>query len=522
MSTPVAFTWTTGISAFLGLALVSGLIPLILKWSPRLWHLERAADPHHGQVKPVPRFGGLALAITFAFIAGFVSVAWDQDQSTSPYRIVIVVSSLAMFALGFWDDLRPLGAKRKLAAQCAIALLVWTFGIGIQTFKLPFSGTIIQIHGWGALFTVVWLVGFTNLINLIDGVDGLAGGISLMLMILTAYVAQSTGDLALMAVGMSGALLGFLRFNFPPASIYLGDGGAYFLGFQIGLYSLVSAQKGTILAALAAPLFVLALPIADTALAILRRGLRGLPVFRPDRRHIHHRLLSMGLSRKQVVLSIYGLTAFFMLLGLICFWSEGKLVPILAGLVLMILLFCAGRLRFSREWFAVGHVIGNSLEMRQEIRYALGITRWLASDGSRCKSVDDLWEDLIFVARKLEFNCVKLKLEGAQREWKRPGAPVQEISRLVHPLPAPSGVLEFGALCQGDPATHRGNMFYAGADPKLFEIRAELLAEGWAKAVQSWTTQNGGQLIFPETEQEATVLPRGYTDNAIEAPRVSI
>ena len=144
------------------------------------------------------------------------------------------------------------------------------------------------------VLTVLWLVGMTNLINLIDGVDGLAGGICLMLMGLLAYVGHDSGSYECLVSGMAGALLGFLWFNFPPARVYLGDSGAYFLGFQIGLFSIISSHKGTIFAALVAPLFVLALPILDTTLAILRRGLRGLPIFRADRRHIHHHCSKWG------------------------------------------------------------------------------------------------------------------------------------------------------------------------------------------------------------------------------------
>src|ERR1035437_706114 len=183
----------------------------------------------------------------------------------------------------------------------------------------------------------------TKLINLIDGVDGLAGGICLLLMTLLAYVGYQGGTFALLASGMAGALLGFLAFNFPPARIYLGDGGAYFLGFQIGLFSILSSHKGTVFAALTAPLFVLALPILDTALAILRRGLRGLPIFRPDRQHIHHHLLGMGLSRRKVELYLYAVTLIFLAMGFAAFWSRGHLVPVLLGLATLILLVCAGR-----------------------------------------------------------------------------------------------------------------------------------------------------------------------------------
>jgi UDP-GlcNAc:undecaprenyl-phosphate GlcNAc-1-phosphate transferase len=138
-----------------------------------------------------------------------------------------------------------------------------------------------------------WLVAFTNLINLIDGIDGLAGGIALMLMALLAYVGFGPGPVfsVLLATGMAGALMAFLLYNFPPARIYMGDGGAYFLGFLIGTLTIVNSSKGTALAALVAPLFALALPIVDVGLAIARRAIKGLPIYRPDRKHLHHRLV---------------------------------------------------------------------------------------------------------------------------------------------------------------------------------------------------------------------------------------
>jgi len=280
--------------------------------------------------------------------------------------------------------------------------------MGIEQFKIPFVERIIHLGGWGVLLTILWLVGMTNLINLIDGVDGLAGGICLMLMALLAYVGHQSGSFELLVAGMAGALLGFLWFNFPPARIYLGDGGAYFLGFQIGLFAIVSSHKGTVFAALAAPLFVLALPIVDTTLAIFRRGLRGLPIFRPDRRHLHHHLLNMGMSRRKVVLYFYAVTLIFLVMGFAAFWSRGHWIPVLLGLATLILLLCAGKLHFSRHWFAVGRVVGNSLEMRQEIHYALTLMHWLALEGGRCDSAEELWSDLVLAAQRLGYSSVKI------------------------------------------------------------------------------------------------------------------
>src|SRR5262245_20988434 len=299
---------TTGL---LGLGIVFLLIPLILKLSLHTKWFERAPDLHHTSKTPIPRLGGIALVAAFLGIEAFLAICFPEQRDSGQLRI-IVGSSLAMFALGLWDDIGSLGAKRKLLGQILIASVVCNFGVGIETFKIPFTDKISSLGSWGGVITIAWLVSMTNLINLIDGVDGLAGGICLMLMTLLAYVGHQSGNLELVASGMVGALLGFLWFNFPPARIYVGDGGAYFLGFQIGLFTIVNSQKGTILPALVAPLFVLALPILDTSLAILRRGLRGLPVFRPDRKHIHHRLIDMGLSRRKVVLSLYAVTLLFL------------------------------------------------------------------------------------------------------------------------------------------------------------------------------------------------------------------
>src|ERR1700722_16018742 len=256
-----------------GLAVSFGLILFILRGCQRYCFSSREDELHHPQLqqnkKPVPRFGGVALAggfasVTFLFF-GFTSKSqWEASEEL----LKIADLSLAMFAMGLWDDFRPLGARRKFFWQLAISSAAYFLGIGIHVISLPFMGPVELELPWSWLVTLLWLVGMTNLINLIDGVDGLAGGIGLMLMLLLAGVGGGTGDVQFIAVGMAGALLGFLCFNFPPARIYMGDGGAYFLGFLIGCLTIANSHKGTVFAALTAPLFVLALPILDTSLAI--------------------------------------------------------------------------------------------------------------------------------------------------------------------------------------------------------------------------------------------------------------
>jgi UDP-GlcNAc:undecaprenyl-phosphate GlcNAc-1-phosphate transferase len=502
--------WPIISCGLLGLGIVLLVVPLVLKTALATKLLKRGQDLHHTHQQPIPRLGGLVLVAAFIGIEILVAAVFPEQRTNDPGEPAVVITSLAMFVLGFWDDLKPLGAKRKLLGQVLIAGAVCVCGIGIQRFKIPFTATIIELGGWGVLITILWLVGMTNLINLIDGADGLAGGICLMLMALLAYVGHQSGSFELLAAGMAGGLLGFLWFNFPPARIYLGDGGAYFLGFQIGLLAILSSHKGTVFAALAAPLFVLALPIVDTALAILRRGLRGLPIFRPDRRHIHHHLLDMGLSRRKVALYLYAVTLVFLVMGFAAFWSRGQLIPVLLGLATLILLLCAGKLNFSQHWFAVGTVVGNSLEMRQEIQYALTLMRWLALEGGRRNSAEELWSDLVFAAQRLGYSSVKLTLADGQRVWEQTnGCPAPRV--VVQELHGGGfGTLELQApACAGgtDPTQClpecEKSFCPCVSEERVFEIVSELLAEGWVNAIHKFTEGDRTPLTF-DTKSSVT------------------
>jgi UDP-GlcNAc:undecaprenyl-phosphate GlcNAc-1-phosphate transferase len=506
----------------LGLGVVVLLVPAILRTLPQSQFRD---DLHHGHYGQVSRYGGLALAGAFIVVEVFIAVFFPEQRGRVPARLTVVLSSLAMFGLGFWDDLKPIGAKRKLAGQVLIALTVYYAGVGIELFKVPFSGRIIELHGWGGLLTVLWLVGLTNLLNLIDGVDGLAGGIALMLLGLLVYVGYQNGTFVLLTAGMTGAVLGFLWFNFPPARIYLGDGGAYFLGFQIGLYSLISSHKGTVLAALLAPLFVLALPIVDTCLAIIRRGLRGLPVFRPDRRHIHHHLLEMGLSRRQVVLWSYGFTLVFLVMALAVLWSRANLFPVLLGVAVLLLLVCAGRLSFSREWLAVGRTVGNSLGMRQEIQYALTLMRWLRHEGRRCGSLEELFGDLVFAAQRLGFSSVKMTSRNGERSWgqSQNGSPLRTFRQELGG--GELGALELRAgLCQERSACQwagrdnvRGRPCPCAKDPRLFELMSELVTEGWLRALGNSRCPGGGlRCIVPDGKATSSVVRAGLSSDSAD------
>ncbi len=316
-----------------------------------------------------------------------------------------------------------------------------------------------------------------------------------MLMILLGYVGHEKGCLELEAAAMAGALLGFLYYNLPPARIYLGDGGAYFLGFQIGLFALLNSHKGEIFAALVAPTFVLALPIVDATLAIVRRGLRGLPILRADRRHLHHHLLRCGFSQARVVLLCYAMTLVFLVLGMAVHWSRGELIPALFVVWIVLLLLCAGACRFSRKWFAVRQVVAQSLGMRAEVGYALCLCRLLELEGKRRSSAAELWPELVRTAERLGFVAVRLTHLDKSYFWQRPH--VTEPLDTVHhetdwgwggrlELSAPNGS---GAPVP-DPRESNGwvsrQPVLADGGSARFEIKSELLAEAWLKATRSY------------------------------------
>jgi UDP-GlcNAc:undecaprenyl-phosphate GlcNAc-1-phosphate transferase len=474
------------IAGLVGLLVSLGLISLILRASRLSGFGLRESEGHHTHEIPVPRLGGLALAGALVVVM-VVGTFLEPDFLQKNQRWLIISSSLLMFGLGLWDDLFTLGAKRKLLGQIGIASIAYFCGIAIEHFKIPFTGHIVDLGWWGLVVTVFWLVAMTNLINLIDGVDGLAGGICLMLMVLLSYVNLQSGSSGLIAIGMAGALLGFLRFNFPPARIYLGDGGAYFLGFMIGAMTIVASQKGTILAALAAPLFVLALPIIDTSLAILRRGLRGLPLFRPDRSHLHHRLLNLGYSRRKVVVGVYVFTAVFLLLAFMAIYWRGQYFALFMGIGALVIILTASQFSFSREWFTIGRTLGNSLESRAHIRYALTLSQWLALEGTRCQTINELAENLVFIARKLGFASVRIQLEADERVWPLISAQPDplHVKTFRHKFGRKRVcLLEFNVACP--PPSLAAGEEISGAALHRFSIQAELVAEGWNKAIKDW------------------------------------
>ena len=260
---------------------------------------------------PVVRVGGVSIfagtiaALLIVWLLGGFSNLPPQKEAEI---WAVVVGSILYFCIGFADDLFNLTPISRLSMQIAVATACWFVGVRIDFLSLPMGLTHI---GWLSLpVTVIWLAGMANAINWIDGVDGLAAGVSgiaaVVMLVVTLFMNQPTA--ALIAASLAGAALGFLRYNFNPAQIFMGDGGAYFMGFTLAGVGIIGLVKTTAITAVVLPYLILAVPILDMSAVIFSRISKGKSPFIADKSHLHHWLLKAGISQRQTVLFIYALT----------------------------------------------------------------------------------------------------------------------------------------------------------------------------------------------------------------------
>ena len=360
--------WLLGLSSIIiAMGVTWAVTPLVIRLGAGLGALDLPGGRKLHSA-PVPRIGGLAVFIGFA-----VGLAWAAYLTGSLLTVPqpgvywrgLAFAAVGLLLVGLLDDLRGLSFHWKFAAQVAAAIYVWNCGFRIEAISHPFGGDLDL--GWMALpLTVLWIVGITNAVNLIDGLDGLAVGIALITTGAVAAIGILRGELGITAasVALAGSLAGFLRYNFNPARIFLGDSGSMFLGFVLAVTSVRGSQKGPTAVAVLVPILVLGLPLLDTGSAVIRRlyrlgrlghrtegnALRYMwrnaeHVFLPDRGHIHHRLLDLGLTQRSAVLTLYCVgtvfaLAAFALVMLRSVWVAalliGVLVLLMAGFVIQL------------------------------------------------------------------------------------------------------------------------------------------------------------------------------------------
>lgn len=296
----------TAILLAFGLSLL--VTPLVKKWSFKCGAIDRP-DQRKVHKRVMPRLGGLAIYLSF-----IIAVALTRDITLQVAGLL--VGGTIIILLGFLDDTRGISPRVKLAGQVVAALAVIPFGLEVKILTNPFSDQWITLGLLSIPVTVLWIVSVTNAVNLIDGLDGLAGGTTFIAALTLAAVvwieAAASGaspgqwDAIILALILASAVIGFLRYNFYPAKIFLGDSGSMYLGFSLATLSVMGLAKTATFISVIIPVVILGIPLLDTTFAIVRRYYGHRPIFQADREHLHHRLLKLGLSHRQAVLSIYG------------------------------------------------------------------------------------------------------------------------------------------------------------------------------------------------------------------------
>lgn len=302
------------------------LTPLVRFLAVRIGAVDKPNARRINKV-PMPSAGGLAIFIAFAlatlvFLPTITGHIWYHG-TYSHYALPLVLAGAVIVGTGLLDDVREIKPLPKMLGIIVAALIVWFFTeFHFDSFKIPFGGPLLVFPYWlSFVLTVLWIVSITNAVNLIDGLDGLVSGvsiISLMTMGIVSYffLHDSNLFLTLTIFALVAAIIGFLPYNYHPAIIYLGDTGALFIGFMIAVLSLQGLKNATAVAVVT-PMMILGVPITDTVVAIVRRKLSGKKIYEADKMHLHHRLLSLGLTHRGTVLVIYAISFIFSLTSLL-------------------------------------------------------------------------------------------------------------------------------------------------------------------------------------------------------------
>jgi UDP-GlcNAc:undecaprenyl-phosphate/decaprenyl-phosphate GlcNAc-1-phosphate transferase len=383
---------TAAVAFVLSMLSAALFTPWVRELALRAGAIDRALSSRKVHGRPVPRLGGLAIAAAFyAPLLGllvFQSGVGQMFLAERRLAIGLAVGGVAIVLLGVYDDLRGAGAGRKFAVQFAVAGLMYALGFRVEVLANPF-GEAITIGWLGLPLTLLWIVGVVNAMNLIDGLDGLAGGVALVAVSATLLISvqRENALMILFCASLGGAVLGFLFYNFNPASIFMGDTGSMFLGFILATTSIQTSQKSSTTVAVLVPLTLLGVPILDTLLAVSRRAMRGRPLFRADREHIHHRLLAIGLSHRQAVLVLYGVCLLFGATALVLTVANSRQAAVTLASVAVLAFVFLRRLGYMR--LQSGTVLSDQRRRSRSMRTAV---RPFAERLRQAASPTEIWE----------------------------------------------------------------------------------------------------------------------------------
>ena len=393
-----------GLCSFL---LCLGLTPLCRELFLRAGLVDKPDAERKLHERAVPRIGGIPIVLSCA--GSFLLLYWIFGNRGRIYiqhgQILhaVLPACLVIFTVGLLDDLVGLKPSQKLLGQVIASALAIFFGVRLSTMHMPTALSVV--------LSFLWLICCTNAVNLIDGMDGLAAGVGLLTTLTTLVIALIFGHygLALATAPLAGALLAFLRYNFSPASVFLGDCGSLTIGFMLGCFGLIWSQHTVTLVGSAAPLMALALPLADVVLAITRRFLRDAPIFQADRGHIHHRMQALGFSTSRAALILYGACCTGAMLAVAASFDQRRFGwPILLLFVLLsgfgvkrlgYIEFTAARKMLSRS--SIRRAVQEEVRL-EELRTALADTH----------SLEGCWHVVRLTCRDLSFASAQLRVNG--------------------------------------------------------------------------------------------------------------
>ena len=417
---------------YVGLFALTALLTMLV--TPRVVKLGRRLNAYGGPLdrrdtRRIPRLGGLAIFIATLAAWGVLLLIPNtvRDLFVSHWSVLVtmMVPAALVLVLGAIDDLAGTAPWQKLLVEVLAAGLVWWAGFRIGA--LPFLGTGIHTVA-SFLLTVLWIVAVTNSLNLIDGLDGLAAGISLFVTLSMFFASLLQGNILVctLTITLAGALLGFLRFNFAPARIFLGDTGSLFLGFVLAVLAIMSSQKSSTLVAIVVPFVAFGLPLFDTMLSVVRRFLSGRSVFVADLDHIHHRLVQRGLTPRVAVLLLYALAALVSLGSLLVLRSTANLIALVAVLAGVFAWFLTSQLQYD-ELSELNVYVARAMNSQRRVLANQIRIRKAARQLEASASLEEGWQVLTATLETLDFDRVACRIAvwpgaapPALAAWERP------------------------------------------------------------------------------------------------------
>lgn len=454
------------------------LTPLVRRWAIGWGVLDYPDALRRIHSRPIPRLGGLAiyasLLLTLAALLPLENLVAAQFKAHLAAVLKMMAAATLILLLGIYDDLRGTNARIKFTVQIAAAVLLYLSGFQITRLWNPLGGTWELGPALSLPLTVLWVVGITNAFNLIDGLDGLSAGAALfatMTLCLAALFYHQV-VVVVVSIALAGAILGFLRYNFSPATIFLGDSGSLFLGFLLAALSVEGSQKSTTAVAVAIPLVSFGLPIVDTLWAITRRGIGKRPLFRGDLEHIHHMMLKRGLSRRQVLIILYGVCAVLALVSLLFLNPQGKLTGLalfLIGVSVFAGIQHLGYHEFNEMMYTVGKIFRHHRVMANNVHLRRAVAE-LESAQTRT----DLFRALASLVETDEFDALTVTTpsEAILWSWQRediPALPTREDHATIREGPLPSSLLA--------PGDHPHKVTSKEGPPHLWRLHVPLLGK---------------------------------------------